>query len=112
MPPSKTWKNVEAEIARYWPGAKRRGADFRNRYGSGGLNDVVGADGWSIEVKHSSRPTFGLMAGAVDQAEAARENVEDIPVAVVHKKGMRYGDSLVVMRLSTFAEHFINQEEE
>ena len=62
-----------------------------------------------MEIKHSKRPTFGLMADAVAQAEGSRDHPDDIPLAVVHKEGMRYGDSLVVMRLETFADFFINQ---
>ena len=106
-PPPKTWKAVENRIAAYW-GARRRGADYKNRGGPGGKNDVI-VVGWSIEVKHSARPTWGLMAGAVAQAEGSREKPDDIPVAVIHKAGTEYGDSLVVMRLSEFAQHFINQ---
>lgn len=106
--PPTTWKSVEGKIAAYW-GGKRRGADFKKRNGPGGKNDVIDVPGWSIEIKHSKRPTFGLMTEAVDQAIAAKENPDDIPVAVVHKLGDSYEDSLVVMRLSEFEKFFINQ---
>jgi len=104
---NKTWKSVERAIAAFFPGAKRRGADFGDA--QGGKNDVL-AEGWSIEVKHSKRPTFGLMVDAVAQAEAAMQKPQDIPIAVIHKKGIPYKDSLVIMRLEMFRDFFINEE--
>lgn len=109
--PPTTWKSVEAKIAAYW-GGKRRGADFKKRTGPGGKNDVVDVPGWSIEVKHNKRPTWGLMVSAVSQAIGAKEQSDDIPVAVVHKLGDDYGNSLVIMRLSDFADHFINTQKD
>lgn len=105
--PTKTWKSVEAKIAAFW-GGSRRGADYKKKEG-GGKNDVVGAPGWSIEIKHSKRPTFGLMVCAVAQAEANRDSEDEIPIAVIHKEGVQYKDSLVIMRLETFQEFFINE---
>jgi hypothetical protein len=105
--PPTSWKKVEQHVANYW-GGKRRGADFKKRTGLGGKNDVVDVPGWSIEVKHSKRPTWSLMVEAVAQAEGAREQPNDIPVAVIHKLGDEYGNSLVIMRLETFAQFFIN----
>jgi len=107
--PPKTWKHVEAEIARFWPGAKRRGADYGDK--NGGKNDIL-TSGWSIEVKHSRRPTWGLMTGAVAQAENNRDQPGDIPVAVIHPEGARYEDSLVVMSLREFSRYFINETKE
>jgi hypothetical protein len=102
----KTWKKAERKIAEYWPGARRRGADFRGE--NAGKSDLI-MPGYSIEVKHSSRPTFGLMKTAVEQAELNQEKPDDIPVAVIHKKGEKYDDSLVIMTLKKFQEFFINQ---
>lgn len=110
--PSSNWKNVERAIARYWPGAKRRGADFRNQDGTGGKNDVVGAPGWSIEIKTSKRPTYSLITEAVRQSESSKDLPDDIPIAVIHKAGTQYKDSLVVFRLETFAQLFINNNSE
>jgi hypothetical protein len=104
--PPTTWKKVEQAIADFW-GGKRRGADYKNRYGAGGKNDVIDVPGWSIEIKHSKRPTFGLMVGAVEQAETNRDKPGDIPVAVIHKTGAEYKDSLVIMRLDEFSRYFI-----
>jgi hypothetical protein len=105
-----TWKNTEREIAKWFPNAKRRGADFRGENTSG-KTDIV-CSGWAIEVKQSKRPTFGLMLAAVEQAERNRTEPDDIPIAVVHKEGIDYKNSLVIMRLEEFAKYFINQTEE
>lgn len=107
--PTSTWKQVEAQIAKFFPNAKRRGADYRNVENGGGKNDIV-CSGWSIEVKHSKKPTYGLMVSAVAQAESAKIIPDDIPVAIIHKEGTEYKNSLVIMRLETFANFFINQE--
>jgi hypothetical protein len=104
----KSWKAVERRIALYFPKGRRRGADYRGE--QGGKTDII-APGWSIEVKQSKRPTYGLMCEAVAQAERNRVNPADIPVAVIHRQGDRYGDSLVIMRLEEFAAHFIGQTE-
>jgi hypothetical protein len=106
MPPTKTWKAVERAIAKFFPGSKRRGSDFRGD--NAGKSDLI-FPGWSVEIKHSKRPTFGLMLGAVEQAITNKEKENDIPVAVIHKEGTEYKDSLVVMKLSDFSDFFINQ---
>lgn len=105
-----TWKSVERAIARFWPGARRRGSDFRGEGGIG-KSDIV-CPGWSIEVKHGKTITYGLMVHAVEQSETNKPSPNDIPVAVVHKEGQAYKDSLVIMKLSTFAEFFINNTSE
>jgi hypothetical protein len=84
-------------------GGKRRGADFRSA--DGGKNDVI-AEGWSIECKIWSRPTWAAMVEDVRKAEARREKETDIPLAVMKRKGDRDADALVCMRLKTFLEWF------
>lgn len=105
--PSDTWKAAERRVLAFWPGGKRRGAYVND--GENGMpdssDDLIG---WSIEVKHAKRPTLGSMIKAVAQAEKNKRNEGDIPVAVVHPEGVEYKDSLVVMRLETFAQFFIN----
>jgi hypothetical protein len=109
--PTTTWKHAEAKILAFWPNGKRRGAYVSDgRQGMPDNGDSL--TGWSIESKHSRRPTYGLMAEAVSQAEANRIKPDDIPVAVIHKEGERYEDSLVVMRLSEFQKYFINSASE
>jgi hypothetical protein len=100
----KTWKAAERKIASILKGV-RRGADFTGE--KGGKCDVY-KPGWSIEVKHGKRHTYGMICSAVDQAEDAADK-SDIPIAVIHKTGTKYEDSLVVMRLSTFADLFVNE---
>ena len=103
--PTKTWKKAELEIAR-WLKGKRRGADFRGE--NAGKSDIV-KEGWSIEVKHSTRPHWKLITGALDQSETNKPKPEDIPIAVIHKAGEPYARSIVVMYLDTFSELFINE---
>lgn len=91
-------------IAKYF-GGKRRGAYVSD--GKSGKSDII-KDGWSIECKLLTRPTFQQMFDACLQAESNAESEMDIPVAVVKKKGMQYKDSLVIMRLEKFQEFFIN----
>lgn len=101
----KTWKSVEAKIANYF-GGQRRGADFRNRFSAGGKNDVIGAEGWSIEIKHSSNPTYSLMAKALQQATNAKESDDEIPIVIVHPKGWDYDKSIVVVDAQTYIDRW------
>jgi hypothetical protein len=104
--PTSTWKSAERAIARWWPGAKRRGSDFRGE-DTAGKTDIV-CPGWAIEVKHFTSPIFSKIVAAVLQAETNKPKPDDIPVAVIHKAGTEYKDSLVVMHLEEFAKFFIN----
>ena len=106
MTPTKTWKSFELRVAK-WFGGRRRGADFRNRYAAGGRNDVI-KEGWSIECKLLARPSFGEMLAAVKQAEAARDNPDDIAVAVVKRNGDRDDDSLFIFRKREFLDNFVS----
>jgi len=102
----KTWKAVERAIAKFFPGAKRRGADFGGT--DGGKSDII-FPGWSIEVKHRTKvPNLTLIAAAIQQAEDAREQPTDIPIAIIHLAGTEYKNSVVCMRLETFADFFVN----
>ena len=96
----KSWKAFERRIAKRFHGV-RRGADF-----AGGKNDII-VPGFSIEVKLYARPHYQMMLDACRQAEAAKEDALDIPIAVVKKKGARDNDALVVMRLEEFEKWFI-----
>jgi hypothetical protein len=107
--PTQTWKSVERSIAKWFPGSKRRGSDYRGE-GNKGKTDLI-FPGWSIEIKHSKSPKFSLIVSAVNQAETNREDINDIPVAIIHKEGTLYKDSLVVLRLETFAQIFINNNQ-
>lgn len=106
--PTKTWKNAELVIAR-WLKGKRRGADYRGE--NAGKSDII-KPGWSIEVKHLTRPTFGAIVAALLQSGRNKPEPNDIPIAVIHKVGDDYSKSLVVMFLDEFAKYFINDGEE
>lgn len=99
----KAWKAWERRVASIF-GGQRRGAYTGSK--SQGKNDII-VDGWSVEVKLLSRPTYQQMFDACKQAEANIETILDIPVAIVKKKGARDKDALVIMRLEQFREFFI-----
>ena len=106
MPPTKTWKSIEAKVAAYF-GLVRRGADYGDR--NGGKNDAKNPDGtesetWSLEIKHGKRITYQLALDAIRQAERACTGTQE-PVAVLHREGEKIADSLVVQRLATFCDY-------
>lgn len=102
-----TWKNTERIIARLF-GGERRGADYRNRFGSGGKNDVIGVGNRSIEIKHTKNPTYGLIKSSVDQAVANRDNDTDVPLAVIHTSGRNHNNDLVFMRLDDYLDFYVS----
>jgi hypothetical protein len=102
--PDTAWKAFERRIASVWHG-KRRGA-YTGSHG-GGRSDVI-VDGWSIECKLLSKIGFQDMLEAARQAER-NGKADEIPVAVVKRKGDRDSDALVVMRLEMFEQWFINE---
>lgn len=98
------WKAWERTISK-WFGGQRRGADFRGF--AGGKNDVI-KEGWSIEAKLLSRPSFSEILAACKQAEAAKENPTDIAVAVIRRKGDSLGDAIFAFRTSEFLSNFVS----
>lgn len=100
----KSWKAFELKVAG-WMGGQRRGADYSGF--AGGKNDII-LPGWSIEVKHHKRVTYQMMVNACIQAEKAKENPLDIPVAVIKRKHKPMEDTLFVMRKDAFLKHFVN----
>jgi hypothetical protein len=92
-----TWKHVERQIA------KRLGGRRVPVSGRAGRPDV--AHPWlSIEVKFRRRLPQWL-AKAMEQAEKAATPGQ-LPLAVLHESGTRYGQSLVLLRLADFEEWF------
>ena len=100
------WKAWERKVAAIF-GGKRRGAYTGSA--QGGRSDVIKA-GWSIECKLLSRPGFADLLAAAEQAERNAEKPDDIPVAVVKRKGEAITQALVVMRLERFVEFFVDGE--
>ena len=96
------WKAFERRIASVF-GGRRRGPDFRGP--DGGKSDVV-VQGWSVEVKLLSRPSFGDLLAATRQAELAALP-DQIPVATIKKKHADDADTLVCIRLETFRAWFL-----
>ena len=103
MPPSKYWKQFEGRICKLF-GGKRRGADYVDK--SGGKNDCL-CPGWSIECKIMGRPSFGILEEDVTKDESRKDHPNDIPIAIMKRKGKPDKDSLVAMRLETFLEFFV-----
>ena len=87
-----TWKHAEREVAKRL-GARRSGP-------TGEAQPDIVTDRLAVEVKHRKRlPAWILHALA--QAEAGADG--RLPLAVLHERGQRYDDALVIMRLSDFA---------
>jgi hypothetical protein len=100
----KPWKAFERRVAQVF-GGQRRGAYTGN--GRQGKADIIKA-GWSIECKLYSNPDYDTLLEAARQAEKNAEQPGDIPVAVVKRLRGRDDNALVVMRLETFREFFVN----
>lgn len=102
--PDTSWKALERRLARLFPSGRRRGPDYRGPHA--GKSDII-CDGWAPEVKLLGRPSFGQLLAAARQAEANAEPLK-IPVALVKRKRDRDRDTLVVFRLETFREWFLD----
>jgi len=101
----KAWKAWERTVAAIF-GGKRRGA-YTGSNGHG-KSDVI-MPGWGIECKLLSNPDYQAMLEAARQAEKNRDHPGDIPIAVIKRKGGRTENALVIMRMETFREFFVNQ---
>lgn len=89
----KTWKKVERKVAELL-GGERVPVTGRFR---GSAPDVTHKF-LSLEVKHrDSLP--GWILEAMEQADAAN-NGKQVSTVILHQKGMKFTDSLTVMRLS------------
>lgn len=89
----KTWKKIERKVAALL-GGERVPVTGRQR---GSAPDVK-HDVFSIEVKHRKELPDWLL-DAMRQAEASQRG-EQIPLVILHQKGMAVGDSLTIIRLS------------
>lgn len=88
---SKTWKNIELKVARYF-GGERVPITGRAR---GSAPDVLHPT-LSIEVKHRNALP-GWILEAMEQAEMSRKDGQ-VAVAILHPKGGSIAESLTVMR--------------
>ena len=95
--PDKPWKRTERTIAALLGGQRLPVS------GRGDRPDVQHP--WlAVEVKHR-RTLPQWLLDALRQAEQAA-TPEQLPVVVLHQRGQRYADSLVVVRLKAFREWF------
>jgi hypothetical protein len=89
----KTWKKIERQVAALL-GGERVPVTGRQRGSAPDVTHPV----LSIEVKHRKELPDWLL-DALRQAEASRRG-DQIPIAILHQKGMAVGDSLTIIRLS------------
>lgn len=95
------WKTAERSIAKIIGGVR---VPINGR---GDEADIMHP--WlAVEVKHRKKlPDWQLKALA--QSVAAKKthvNSSALPVVIMHEKGQRYDDSLIMLRLGDFVEHF------
>ncbi len=95
----KSWKAWERTVAK-WFGGKRRGPDV-----TGGKSDVI-VPGWAVEAKLLGRPSFSDCLRACEQAER-NGKPDELPVAVVKRKGDKGNNALCIIRLEVFADWFL-----
>lgn len=103
---SRYWKPVERALAKLL-GGERVPVSGRTR-------------GWAPDIKHhwlalevKSRKNLPIfLANAMDQAEKSaawskrRGEGDRLPVAIIHQDGGHYRNSLIVLRLGEFIDHF------
>lgn len=100
----KTWKKVERAIAALVQGV-RVPITGRQRGSAPDIEHPL----FSIEVKHRDQLPDWLF-DAMRQAEASRKG-EQIPMVVLHQKGMAYAESFTIFRLSDILELYGRLEE-
>ncbi|ARA92352.1 hypothetical protein AWN76_003645 [Rhodothermaceae bacterium RA] len=93
--PDRPWKRTERAVAERL-GGRRVPVSGRSR---GDVPDVA-HDWLAIEVKHR-RKLPGWIEDAMRQAEAAARE-DQLPVAILHERGRRHDEDLVVLRLRDF----------
>ena len=99
----RTWKRVEREIADLL-GGTRVPITGRQR---GDVPDIE-QPWFAVEVKHRKQlPVF--MHEAMEQAEAAAEGTDKIPLVVFHEKRSLYTDSYVMMRIDQLTERLLDE---
>lgn len=96
---TKTWKAAETAIARKL-GGERVPVTGRAR---GSAPDIK-HDWLSIEVKHWRVFPCWIRDALAQAVASVRGN--QLPVAILHQKGQRYDDALIVIRLSDFVAWF------
>ena len=93
--PDRTWKKAERKVAELVDGRRLPVS------GRGGQPDILNVR-LAIEVKHR-RTLPQWLLDALRQAEQAATPGQ-LAVVVLHQRGQRYADSLVIVRLKAFRE--------
>ena len=98
MPRSSTWKQTERAIARIL------GGERMSNHALGRRTPDVETTSYSVEVKHrGSLPRWLL--NAIAQAERNAPQGK-LPLVILHARGHRHLDDLVVLRLGAFVDYF------
>lgn len=90
----KTWKAVERQVARLLGGSRVPVSGRQRGFAPDILHETL-----SLEVKHRKDIPDWLL-DAMNQAELSKRD-DQIPTVVLHKKGMKFENSLTVVRLSS-----------
>jgi hypothetical protein len=92
---SSNWKAVERAVAKYLGGER---IPITGRVRDNGLPDIK-HDVFSIEVKHRKSAIPDWLLDAMDQAIKSKDTEKHIPIVILHKKGVKYEDSIVLLTL-------------
>jgi hypothetical protein len=98
MSMSKTWKNVERAIA------EKLGGQRMSNHALGLRTPDVESPWLSVEVKHRKALPLWIKE-AMTQAETNGDEAK-LPLVVLHEKGRRHDNDLVVLRLGDFVDWF------
>ena len=99
---SKTWKAVELRICRKYFHSERSGP-----VGKEGPDCTDDSYPWGVQIKHGEKFPQWLEEDIQQAEDDAWEG--HIPVLILHPKGAKDDDCLVVMRLGTFKEEIIDR---
>ena len=99
-----TWKAVERSIAKLFDGTRN---PITGRVRDQGLPDIE-HDFFSIEVKHREKGIPSWLIDAMDQAIQSKRTENHIPIVVLHEKGKKYEDSIVLITVSDLLKVYNN----
>jgi len=101
-----TWKSVERAFGALFGGERN---PISGRIRDSGIADMEVQEGifsnLSFEIKHRSSLPSWLFENAFDQADKAKRKIKKYSAILLHKKGQKYEDSFVLMRVKDFVEY-------
>ena len=102
-PPS-TWTAFERWVGRQLGGDRRGAMTSRER---GGKNDLINVPGLAVECKFGKQMGYKKILDALLQAEADRDDPNELPIAVVKLHSYNNNDSVVAIRFEVFKELYL-----